>query len=271
MPELPSMTVAAVVARDLEMSYGHIPAIASSDFTLPSPGLTVLIGPNGSGKSTLLAAMAGLQKPAGGSITVLGVTPAQARSRVALVPQSTKVNETLPVTVAEVVGMGRYATLGMVRRFGPGDRQAVTEAIDRLDLTSLAGRHLSELSGGQRQRVFVAQGLVQERDLLLLDEPTTALDLVSAHTIRQVIAGEVADGRPVVLTTHDLGEAMAAEHVLLLSNRVVAEGPPDRVLTPEYLAVAYDLDVSEAVDGFHLDDAAHRPTAMRHVHGESSH
>ncbi|MGA7271248.1 MAG: metal ABC transporter ATP-binding protein [Acidimicrobiia bacterium] len=263
------MTNPAVLARDLEMSYGDIPAIASSDFTLPSPGLSVLIGPNGSGKSTLLAAMAGLQKPVAGTITVLGVTPIQARSRVALVPQSTKVNETLPVTVGEVVGMGRYAALGMVGRFGREDRQAVSEAIERLDLVNLAGRHLSELSGGQRQRVFVAQGLVQERDLLLLDEPTTALDLVSAHTIRQVIVGEVADGRPVVLTTHDLGEAMAADHVLLLSNRVVAEGPPDQVLTPESLAVAYDLDVSEVSDGFHLDDAAHRPAGIRHVHGES--
>ncbi|MGA7271299.1 MAG: ATP-binding cassette domain-containing protein, partial [Acidimicrobiia bacterium] len=151
------------------------------------------------------------------------------------------------------------------------DRRVVAEAIQRLDLASLAGRHLRELSGGQRQRVFVAQGLVQERDLLLLDEPTTALDLVSAHTIRQVIASEVAEGHPVILTTHDLGEAMAADHVLLLSNRVVVEGVPDQVLTPENLSVAYDLDVSEAPDGFHLDDAAHRPTAARHTHGESSH
>lgn len=261
----------AVEARALEMSYGNIPAISSSTFTLPSPGLTVLIGPNGSGKSTLLAATAGLQKPTGGTITVLGTTPVTARSKVALVPQSTKVNETLPVTVAEVVGMGRYAGLGMIRRFGRRDREAVQEAIDRLDLTSLAGRHLTELSGGQRQRVFVAQGLVQERDLLLLDEPTTALDLVSAHTIRQVIADEVAQGRPVILTTHELGEAMAADHVLLLSNRVVAEGAPDQVLTPENLAVAYNLDVNEAAEGLHLDDAAHRPAAMRHIHGESTH
>lgn len=267
---MPTVNRPAVVARRLEMSYGDIPAVSSSDFTLPSPGLTVLIGPNGSGKSTLLAAIAGLRKPARGTITVLGTTPVQARSRVALVPQSTKVNETLPVTVAEVVRMGRYAGLGMMGRFGGADRRAVAEAIQRLDLADLAGRHLSELSGGQRQRVFVAQGLVQERDLLLLDEPTTALDLVSAHAIRQVIASEMTEGRPVVLTTHDLGEAMAADHVLLMSNRVVAEGPPDRVLTPENLSIAYDLDVSEAPDGFHLDDAAHRPTATRHTHGESA-
>ncbi len=258
----------AARGRGLELRFGDIVALAASDFVIPRSGVTSLIGPNGSGKSTLLAAVAGLHRPASGEITVLGVSPRQARARVAFVPQSTKVNDSLPVTVGEVVAMGRYASLGMVRRAGARDHEAVAEAIALLDLAEVAGRHVRELSGGQRQRVFVAQGLVQDRDVLLLDEPTTALDLVSARVIHEAIEVERASGRPVVVTTHDLEEARSSDHVILLAGRVVAEGPGDDVLTPENLSVAYRFKVSDGAGHVHLDDAAHAPVAGRHVHVE---
>ncbi len=259
----------SVHAVGVELRFGEALALTVSDFTLPAVGVSALIGPNGSGKSTVLSAIAGLHRPSRGTIEVLGASPAAARARVAFVPQSTKVNDVLPVTVREVVAMGRYASLGMSHRFRPPDRRAVDEAIDRLDLGDIEDRHLRELSGGQRQRVFVAQGLVQARDLLLLDEPTVALDLVSERVIHDAIAWEREEGRPVVVTTHDLGEARAADHVLLLANQVVAEGPPERVLTPENLAVAYRSEVGDFGDGVHVDDAAHRPTASRHTHVET--
>lgn len=259
----------SVRARGVELSFGDVVALATSDFTLPGGGVTVLIGPNGSGKSTVLAAIAGLHRPSRGSMDVLGAEPEEARARVAFVPQSTKVNDVLPVTVREVVAMGRYASLGLSRRFRARDREAVDAALERLDLGGVEGRHLRELSGGQRQRVFVAQGLVQEREMLLLDEPTVALDLVSERVIHDAIAWERSRGRPVVVTTHDLGEAREADHVLLLANRVVAEGPPDHVLTPDNLAIAYRYEVGDFGDRIHVDDAAHRPTAPRHSHVES--
>jgi manganese transport system ATP-binding protein len=259
-----------VEATRLVLRYGTSPALAESSFTLPSRGVTVVIGPNGSGKSTILAAIAGLHRPAEGSILTLGRDPEDVRSRVAFVPQSTKVNDALPVTVREVVSMGRYSSLGPLRRFGRDDHDAVEWALDRLDLKELAARHLRELSGGQRQRVFVAQGLVQERDLLLLDEPTMALDVVSAGVIHEVIRAEAAAGHPVVVTTHDFGEARQADFVLLLGGRVVAEGPPGEVLTATNLAAAYGFEAGDLeMEGkLHLDDAAHLPTARRHVHGE---
>ena len=128
--------------------------------------------------------------------------------------------------------------------------------MELLAITDLAKRHLSELSGGQRQRVFVAQGVAQDHDLLLLDEPLTGLDLVSARTIDQIIHSEPARGCSVVLTTHDLEEARAADHVLLMSGRVVASGPPSQVLTRDKLAEAYGLGALHHRD----DEAVRYPT-----------
>jgi iron complex transport system ATP-binding protein len=264
-----SVEQASAEATDLVLSYGSTVAVSESSFRLPDRGVTVVIGPNGSGKSTVLGAIAGLHRPAAGRVRTLGADPVDMRSRVAFVPQSTQVNDALPVTVREVVAMGRYSSLGLMGRFGDDDREALEEALERLDLGDLQARHLRELSGGQRQRVHVAQGLVQERDMLLLDEPTMALDVVSAGVIHDAIADEAKRGRPVIVTTHDFGEARRADYVLLLAGRVVAEGPPDQVLTAEHLAAAYGFEAGELEGHLHLDDAAHRPTARRHVHGET--
>jgi manganese transport system ATP-binding protein len=124
---------------------------------------------------------------------------------------------TTPMTVRETIGMGRYPSSGWWRPFARRDRQRIDEAMRRLHIDDLAGRHLSELSGGQRQRVYVAQGLVQDHSVLLLDEPLTGLDIVSAQTIDAIIHEERDRGASVVLTTHDLDEARAADHVVIVS------------------------------------------------------
>jgi manganese transport system ATP-binding protein len=260
---------AAVSAQDLALSYGAKLALAPSSFDIPRGGFTVLIGPNGSGKSTLLAAIAGLIQPSSGRI-VVQTANGDDRSRISFVLQSTTVNETLPVTVREVVSMGRYAGHAR-RRIGPDDRAAVDEAMRRMDITALAEMHLSQLSGGQRQRVLVAQGLAQEHDILLLDEPLTGLDLPSAQAIDQVIHDETTTGCTIVMTSHDLAEAQVADHVVLLSGRVVAAGPADEVLTVENLTAAYGPNLLH-VEGERLfiDDPAHRPVPGRHVHRDHS-
>ena len=172
-------------ARGLELRYGTITALAASDFELPRGAITAVIGPNGSGKSTLLHAMAGTAEPAGGVLEVLGVTPEKARGRVSYVLQSVNIPTGVPLTVEETVGMGRYPALGLWRRRGDADREQVEWAMELLDITALRRRHLSELSAGQRQRVYVAQGIAQDHDALLLDEPLTGLDLVSARHHRR--------------------------------------------------------------------------------------
>jgi manganese transport system ATP-binding protein len=259
------MTDPLVVARDLVLMYGPTVALAASSFEIPSDTVTALIGPNGSGKSTLLSAIAGLLQPSSGSIE----RPAGNSEplRVAYVLQMTKVNEGLPISVREVVTMGRYASTGMYGRMRRPDRDAVAAAMERTGISDLGSRPLNELSGGQRQRVFVAQGLAQDHDLLLLDEPLTGLDLPSARAIDHVVHGERSHRSTVVMSTHDLSEAMVADHVLLLAGRVVASGSPEEVLTLEHLNAAYGPNLLH-VDGEQVffDDPAHRPVAGRHLH-----
>ena len=269
MHEVRMRTAAAVVGKEVVLGYGSTVAIDRSSFEIPLGGITTLIGPNGSGKSTLLGAIAGLIQPSSGVIEV----PQRngAKQRISFVLQSTKVNEMLPVTVREVVAMGRYATAGAYRRLDDLDKAAIDDSMERMGITGLTGRHLGQLSGGQRQRVFVAQGLAQEHEILLLDEPLTGLDLVSAQAIDRVIHDETQTGCSIVMTTHDLAEAHVADHVLLLSGRVVASGAPEAVLTVENLTAAYGPNLLH-VEGEQLfiDDPAHRPVPGRHLHRDRS-
>lgn len=231
----------AVAGRDLVLSRGSTIALAASDLTVPAGAITAVIGPNGGGKSSLLHAIAGLLEPTAGTLTVLGATPRLSQPRIAYVLQSMSVAPGTPLTVREAVAMGRYPGLGLLRRMRRGDRDRIDAALERLAIADLADRHLHELSGGQRQRVAVAQGIAQDHAMLLLDEPLTGLDLVSARTIDAIMHDEPARGCTVVVTTHDLDEARAADHVLLVAGRVVASGAPSEVLTPANLAIAYGL------------------------------
>ena len=225
-----------MTASELVLAYGSHTVLSASTFRAPSGAVTALIGPNGSGKSTLLHAVAGLLHPRAGR---LDVPARRRRGGVAYVLQGTKVNEHLPITVREVVTMGRYAEAGAFRRLRRTDRDAVDRSLEALAITDLTDRPLRELSGGQRQRAFVAQGLAQGADVLLLDEPITGLDLVSRQHIVDAVQRERDAGRTVLVSTHDLGDAAAADHLLLLAGRVVASGPPDQVLTEAHLADAY--------------------------------
>lgn len=258
-----------VIAEDLVIGYGDNIALDRSTFTIPAGKVTAVIGPNGSGKSTLLNAIAGLVEPRAGSIEV----PARREGshRIAYVMQTTKINDALPVSVTEVVTMGRYAGLGAYRWLRSDDREAVASAMERTGISDLGSRHLTELSGGQRQRVFVAQGMAQDHEILLLDEPLTGIDLTAAQAIDDAIHAEIDRGCSVILTTHDLSEAQVADYVVLLSGRVVAAGSPEEVLTAGHLAEAYGPALLHVSGGrVFIDDAAHLPVDGRHLHRDRS-
>jgi manganese transport system ATP-binding protein len=252
---------AAVTARDLELVRGDRVALRDATFEVPAGCLTSLIGPNGAGKSTLLHAIAGVLAPRRGDLDV----PARARrGGVAYVLQATQVNEHLPMTVREAVTVGRYARTGVLGRVRAADRAAVDQAMQALDVGQLAGRQLHELSGGQRQRVFVAQGLAQGADVLLLDEPVTGLDLVSRDLILTAVEQARRDGITVIYSTHDLHEASLADHVVLLAGRVVADGPPEAVLAEGVLAEAYGDRVLRLGDRTVVFDDPHHHATHAH-------
>ena len=175
-------------AHRLVLRYGDHTAMDTSTFVIPTHAVTAVIGPNGSGKSTVLNALAGLVEPASGTLQVLGSDPADVRRRVSYVLQSVTVAAGTPITVAETVGMGRYPNLGLWRRRSDTDRHRVRTAMERLAITGLEHKHLTELSGGQRQRVYVAQGIAQGHEVLLLDEPLTGLDQDTASKIVEIIS-----------------------------------------------------------------------------------
>ncbi|MEX2328398.1 MAG: zinc ABC transporter ATP-binding protein AztA [Nitriliruptoraceae bacterium] len=253
-----------VTVDGLQVGYdGHV-ALSDVDLRIHGGQVVAVIGPNGAGKSTLLSTIAGLITPDLGSVRVDGRAPRASRSRIAYVMQATAANESVPLTVRETVRMGRYATSGAFRPLTSDDRAAVDSAIDRMAISSIAGRQLHELSGGQRQRTFIAQGLAQRADVLLLDEPITGLDLVTQQVITDVIAQERDQGRVVILTTHDIGTARSADIVVLMAGRIVAAGPAAQVLTPSMLDEAYGGHAHLLDDGTMVLDDPHQHGSPEH-------
>ncbi len=248
----------------LTVAYGAHTAIRDLHLEVPAGQVTAVIGPNGSGKSTLLATFSGLVEPTDGTVSVFGRRPHLEHRRVAHVLQTTSANPSVPLTVRETVRMGAYGHRGWVRRLRDSDRAAVEAAIDRLQVRDLANRQLVELSGGQRQRAYVAQGLAQRAEILLLDEPITGLDLVTQEIIADVVRTEAAAGRTVVLTTHDVGTASLADQVVLLNTTLVARGTPAEVLRPDVLAQAYGEHAHVLDDGTLVLDESHHHDHRHH-------
>lgn len=231
-----------VTAQDIVLYRGSHRAVSASSFSIPRGKITAVIGPNGSGKTTLLQAIAGILSPSAGEIRVLGKPVKDVKQDISFVMQSVVFPTGTPITVKDVVSMGRYAQRGWFGIFRSADRSAINYAMDVMNITDLKNRHLEELSGGQRQRVYVAQGIAQGHEILVLDEPMTGLDMTSMRIIDEVIHAEVDEhGHSVILTTHDLDEAAAADHVILMDGKVIAAGTPDEVLTRQNLEAAYGL------------------------------
>lgn len=214
-------------------------ALREITFSLWRGEQIAVIGPNGAGKSTLLKVAAGTIRPTEGEVLMHGANPSE-HICIAYVPQRNQLDLSFPVTVEDVVMMGRVRQIGLFRRPGRRDWEYVRASLERVNALDLAKRQIGELSGGQQQRVFIARALAQETDLLLLDEPLTGLDVPSQEKIFEILESFRPDGVTVMVATHDLNlAANQFDKVMLLNKRMLAFGPGREVITPQHLLAAY--------------------------------
>lgn len=235
---------AALCVEGLTFAYPGSSSPALQDVSLcVQPGEKVaLVGPNGAGKSTLIKLVAGLLRPPADTVRVYGHPAGSCHHHIGYVPQRNDVDWRFPVTVRQVVMMGRYTHLGWLKWPRPVDHEAVDRALETMQLTELADKQISELSGGQQQRVMLARALAQDADLLVLDEPLNNLDVPTQEMIFHTLEQLARQKRTVIVSTHDLGILpIHFSRAVFLDRRVVADGPVSEVLTAQTLARAYGV------------------------------
>lgn len=230
--------------EDLTVSYGRIPAIHHIGLSLSCGRCAALIGPNGAGKTTFLKALAGLLARESGTIYFHGRAIRGATPDLAYLPQRESLDWDFPITVRGLVEMGRYLKLGMWKRFGSADRDAVHRAITEMQLDAFAHRQISALSGGQQQRAFLARALAQEAHVLLLDEPFTGLDKPTQGSLSAILRRLTAEGKLVIASHHDTGTVPALfDDAILLNGELIASGPTAEVFTMANLDRTYGTAV----------------------------
>ncbi|MFY0595404.1 MAG: metal ABC transporter ATP-binding protein [Cognatishimia sp.] len=226
--------------RGMTVSYGEKPAVFSTDMTVAEGAMTAIIGPNGAGKSTLLKAALGVIKPLAGQATVYGASLKAHRNRIAYVPQRASVDWDFPTRVLDVVMMGLYRELGLLRRVRARHTEKALACLDRVGMADFADRQIGQLSGGQQQRVFLARALAQNADLYLLDEPFAGVDAATEKAIISVLKSLKDEGKTVVAVHHDLATvAEYFDNVFLINTRKVAEGSVATTFTSENLSATY--------------------------------
>lgn len=230
----------ALELHDLTVVYERKPALYGVDAVIPAGSLCGVIGPNGAGKSTLVKACMGLLPVQSGWVRVFGEPLDKQRRRVAYVPQRNSVDWDFPVNVMDVVLMGRYGRLGILKRPSKRDREIARECLEKVQMLPFADRQISRLSGGQQQRVFLARALAQEADLYFMDEPFTGVDAATERAIIELLTSMKERGATLLVVHHDLTTAPNYfDRLLLLNMRLVAAGETKDVFTPELLQKTY--------------------------------
>jgi manganese/zinc/iron transport system ATP- binding protein len=235
-----SKPIHALTIEDLTVAYREKPVLWDIDLAVPVGVLMAVVGPNGAGKTTLIKTVMEIIRPVAGKISVFDKSYIENRRLVAYVPQRSSVDWDFPTTVLDVVSMGRYGVLGLLRKPGKKERELSLEALKKVDMTDFADRQISQLSGGQQQRVFLARALVQEAQIYLMDEPFQGVDAVTEKAIVRLLKELRQQGKTVIVVHHDLQTVPEYfDWVTLLNVRKIASGPVKDVFIEEYLRQAY--------------------------------
>lgn len=227
--------------RNLTVSYNHKPVLLDISLEVEKGLMIGVIGPNGAGKSTFIKAVLGFLNPDFGEIKIFGSPLQQVKGKVAYVPQRGSVDWDFPITVEQVVMMGRYKKIPWHSAPGREDYGFVNKAMELVKIADFRSRQIGMLSGGQQQRVFMARALAQGADLLLLDEPFAGVDAATERAILDVLSNAKKSGQTLIVVHHDL--ISAAEYfdkLILIKQRLFAYGPPKAVLNPDLLSEVYE-------------------------------
>lgn len=230
----------ALQVSHLTVNYDKTPVLWDVSLELPKGVLVGIIGPNGAGKTTFLKTVLGLIRPLSGKVSFYGKSLGRVRRRVAYVPQRTTVDWDFPITVKDLVLMGRYGRLGLFRWPRRADKVAAMRYLELVEMSGFADRQISQLSGGQQQRVFIARALMQDADFYFMDEPFAGIDMGSEKIIVDLLRRLRERGKAILAVHHDLNSVDSYfDWVIIFNMRLVACGPVQEVFTPENLNAAY--------------------------------
>lgn len=226
--------------EQLTVNYEKTAVLWDVNFTIPQNRLVGILGPNGAGKSTLLKALLGLIRPLSGKVEFFGKPICQLRQKIGYVPQRSSVDWDFPITAFDLVLMGRYGKMGLLKWASKLDKEATWEALDMVEMAPFAKRQIRQLSGGQQQRLFIARAFVQNADIYLLDEPFAGIDMTTEKALIRLFEILRKKGKTLLIVHHDLGTAdNYFDWILLLNTCLIAAGPTSDIFTPENIARTY--------------------------------
>ncbi|MCI6272048.1 MAG: metal ABC transporter ATP-binding protein [Erysipelotrichaceae bacterium] len=238
--------MSVVRIEDLTVAYDDKPVLWDIDLEISSNSITAIVGPNGAGKSTLLKCILNFVKPLSGKVSFFDKPLKNSLDKIAYVPQHSSVNWDFPISVFDVVLMGRYSGIKLFKRINKEEKEKAMNALSEMNLLDLKDRQISELSGGQKQRVFIARALCKQADLLIMDEPLAGVDKTSEKIIMDKMKTLKEEGKTIICVHHDLNTLKQYfDHIVLINRIVVASGKIDEILTKENIEKAYSEVIYE--------------------------